>query len=149
MRRSPTSLHVPRDLDEHDHRVRELNAHLRRWLRDDDRELKQQLALIDVQVRQAMGGGDAGARLQMRENAKNLRKQRFRDQANSAEGELERIGIAERMPHKIWRALRRRPLPKLEAVPEAQVTLDAWDAEENRQQIAAGTRPMVDPVSME
>jgi hypothetical protein len=118
---------VPSDVARHDRRARALDEDLERWVADDHRKLRQELAGIRNDYA-ARGLQYSGAILSALAEAKTRALQRYRDRRSESERALADLDAAEAWPHAVWRFARRRPALALRAPDRVEPVIADWRA---------------------
>jgi hypothetical protein len=109
----------------HDYEAGERNRRLRVWVDDRTRELVREMKTI-TNKRASEGQLYSGAHGAAVAAAKAQALHQFRDEAEKATIELMELRAREGAWHSLWRALRRRPAPRLTAAGEVEPFLDRW-----------------------
>lgn len=113
---------TPFELRRNDARIRRRDADLVKWLEDDDRQLLIELKRLTNSMA-SDGQLYSGALLTARRSARDHVLRRWDDQLRAARREVEDVELSERWWHRLWRRIRDRPLPELEA-PDCERTRD-------------------------
>jgi hypothetical protein len=116
---------IPQAVDENDLRVEEIEIDLRRWTRDEERNLRDELDAIDSAFRERHLV-DSGLHVAAQNAARDRRGQASRDRLSLAQRGYDNVVVSERLFHRAWRWLRRRPLYRLTAPLELRHAIERW-----------------------
>jgi hypothetical protein len=116
---------IPGEVEENDWSARERNDDLESWVSDRTRRLRAELATITDELN-ARNLFYSGAHASALARAKELALHEYRDQERQARRDIAAIRGRERWMHRLWRRLKRLPLPELTADSRVKPVLDAW-----------------------
>jgi hypothetical protein len=122
---------VPADVDRNDRRARALDEDLERWVADEHRALRQELAGITTEY----GGRGllySGAILGALAEAKAGALRRYRDRRGAAERAFGDLLAAESWPHETWRRILRRGRLDLRSPGRVEPVIEEWRRDVDR-----------------
>jgi hypothetical protein len=116
---------VPGDVDRHDRRARALDQDLERWVADDHRQLRADMAGV-ADEHNSRNVFYSGFHLAARGEVKTQALQRYRDRLAETTRAFDDLVGEESWAHDLWRNLRRREPLALQAPGRVEAVIDEW-----------------------
>lgn len=125
-------INVPRDVRRNDEMLRNRSEDLSTWIEDEDRWLKNEFievrrAAAFESVREQIGRRNAWVIPYRHEQLKDGLRHRYRDQLRDAERVFRSVALTEETGHHIYRRVRGRPVPALDAPTRQTKILEDWN----------------------
>jgi hypothetical protein len=127
---------VPRDVRQHDRKVRNRSDDLAGWIDDADGDLSNELTKLGLRHARATWTQNNQVqqvqwplylRVYQKQSAKDEVVKRLGDQVREANRYREEIELDEQLSHRLWRRMPwARPLPELTALEETTETIARW-----------------------
>jgi hypothetical protein len=116
---------VPADVDRRDRQIGERDQELEAWIVGHHRGLKQRFQELEQQAN-ANGVGRGGTIPAGQVAVKTLLLYDYREELRRANSFALDLEVAERWPHRLYRTVRRQPLPRLRTPDKSQPIVDYW-----------------------
>lgn len=116
---------MPADVDRCDRQIGERDQELEEWIVGHHRGLKQRFQELEQQAN-ANGVGRGGTIPAGEVAVKTLLLYDYREELRRANSFALDLEVAERWPHRLYRTVRRQPLPRLRTPDRSQPIVDYW-----------------------
>ena len=116
---------VPADVDRRDRQIGERDQEMEEWIVGRHRGLKHRFHELAQQAH-ANGVGRGGTIPAGEVAVKTLLLYEYREELRRANSFVLGLEVAERWPHRLYRAVRRQPFPRLRTPDKSQPIVDYW-----------------------
>jgi hypothetical protein len=133
---------VPADVDRRDREIAERDQELEEWIVWRHRGLKQRFQEL-AQDAVARGVGRGGTIPAGEGAVRALLLYDYREELRRANSFVLTLAVMERWPHRLYRALRRRPMPELASPAAARPIVDYWLSGTNHNALTWGLADII------